>query len=132
MLAENLKAIMQEKGVTVTALAHNTGMAKSSISQYLSGKNTPSQERIQRMADALCCSVADLTQGKEPAAPQGVTTLTCKQAAQLIHKHESFVRLGLQNGTLPFGYAVKTSAQWSYFISAAKFSEFTGIPVAEN
>lgn len=127
MLAENLKAIMQEKGVTVTALAKNIGVAKSSISQYLSGKNTPPQVRVQAMADALCCSVEDLTQGKEPEVPQGVTTLTCKQAAQLMHKHESFVRMGLQNKTLPFGYAVKTSGRWSYFISAAKFSEFTGI-----
>lgn len=132
MLAENLKAIMKEKGVTVTQLAKQTGMAKSSVSQYLSGKNIPSPERVVTLADALCCSVADLEQGahaKDAGSPPPVTTMTCRQAAQLMHKHESFVRLGLQNGTLPFGCAVKTSGHWSYFISAVKFMEFTGIKI---
>ena len=42
---------------------------------------------------------------------------------------EQFVRVGLQKGQLPFGYAVKTSSKWTYFISPTKFTEATGILV---
>jgi hypothetical protein len=52
-----------------------------------------------------------------------------KKAAKLMGKGEQFVRVGLQKGIFPWGYAVKTSSQYTYFISAAKFTEHTGIPV---
>ena len=42
---------------------------------------------------------------------------------------EQFIRIGLQKGVLPFGYAVKMSNQWTYFISSQKFTEHTGIQV---
>lgn len=57
----------------------------------------------------------------------GVDTLTVKQAADLMGKTEQFVRIGLQRGILPFGWAVKITSQWSYFISRRKFEECTGI-----
>ena len=41
-----------------------------------------------------------------------------------------FIRLGLQRGVFPFGYAVKTSSEWTYYISPMKFEEFTGIKVS--
>ena len=42
---------------------------------------------------------------------------------------EQFIRIGLQKGQLPFGYAVKMSSKWTYFISSSKFTEATGIMV---
>ena len=55
--------------------------------------------------------------------------LTVREAAKLMGKGEQFIRVGLQQGIFPWGYAVKTSSQYTYFISAAKFTEHTGIPV---
>ena len=50
------------------------------------------------------------------------------EAAKLMGKTESFVRIGLQRKLLPFGFAVKTGRErWSYFISKPKFEESTGI-----
>jgi hypothetical protein len=46
-----------------------------------------------------------------------------------MNKSEQFIRVGLQRGILPFGYAVKTSTKWSYYISPSKFTESTGISV---
>lgn len=40
-----------------------------------------------------------------------------------------FIRIGLQKGIFPFGYAVKMSGRWTYFISKQKFVEHTGIKV---
>lgn len=55
--------------------------------------------------------------------------LSVKRCAELMNVSEQFVRVGLQQNALPFGYAVKLSSQWTYFISPVKFSEYTGIPV---
>ena len=49
--------------------------------------------------------------------------------AKLMNVSEQFVRVGLQKGIFPFGYAVKMSSQWTYFISKQKFEEMTGIKV---
>ena len=55
-------------------------------------------------------------------------TMTVKEAARLMKKSESFIRIGLQRNILPFGYAVKTGeSRYSYFISREKFIEATGI-----
>lgn len=49
-----------------------------------------------------------------------------KEAAKLLGKSEQFVRIGLQRGILPFGYAVKMSSKWTYHISAHKVHEYLG------
>ena len=55
--------------------------------------------------------------------------LTVKETAKLMGVDPQFIRIGLQRGVLPFGYAVKTSSEWTYYISPVKFEEFTGIKV---
>lgn len=142
MFAENLKEIMARKKVNGTVLARKTGYSKAAISQYVNGINVPSQGRVESIAAVLGVTVEELTAGtvQEPMAPpckctiqpyQGKVTLTCKEAATLLHKHESYVRLGLQQGRPGFEYgsAIKTSGKWSYCIYANKFTEITGIPV---
>ena len=49
-----------------------------------------------------------------------------KEAAKLLGKSEQFVRIGLQRGILPFGYAVKMSSKWCYHISEHKVLEYLG------
>lgn len=49
-----------------------------------------------------------------------------KEAAKLLGKSEQFIRIGLQRGILPFGYAVKMSSKWCYHISDAKIYEYLG------
>ena len=58
--------------------------------------------------------------------------MTVSQTAKLMNVSEQFVRIGLQTGKLPFGYAVKMSGQYTYFISPAKFTEYTGIEVRKK
>ena len=143
MFAKNLKEIMTAKKISGARLARETGYSKAAISQYMNGINVPSPERIEAIAGALGVSVEELTAVpvQEPTAPpckctvQPIfpqkTTLTCKEVATLLHKHESYVRKGLQQGrpSFEFGSAVKTSGKWSYCIYANKFTEVTGIPV---
>lgn len=39
-----------------------------------------------------------------------------KEAAAVLGVHEQFLRIGLQQGRFPFGFAVKMQKHWSYFI----------------
>ena len=55
--------------------------------------------------------------------------LSVAECASLMGVSEQFVRVGLQMGVFPWGYAVKMSSQWTYFISPVKFTEHTGIRV---
>ena len=55
--------------------------------------------------------------------------LSVKEAARLMGASEWFVRRGLQQGLFPWGYAVKTSTKYTYWISPAKFKECTGIEI---
>lgn len=53
--------------------------------------------------------------------------VTVQEAAQRMGKTESFVRLSLQQGTAPFGFATRTSRnRFTYFISRKQFEEFVG------
>lgn len=49
-----------------------------------------------------------------------------KEAAKLLGKSEQFVRIGLQRGILPFGYAVKMLTKWTYYMSESKLYEYLG------
>lgn len=54
--------------------------------------------------------------------------MTVTEAAELMGVSPQFIRMGLQKGVLPFGYAVKVSKnRYTYFISRQKFIENTGI-----
>ena len=136
MFSKNLKQIMQEKGITLSELSRITGIGKSSISQYLSGKNIPTSERIKVIADALGCAVEDLiVESSEPvkvhtkSGEMEVWNVPVELAAKLMHKKNNFVYKGLREGVFPWGYAVQLSTKWTYFISSVKFTEYTGIEV---
>jgi hypothetical protein len=58
--------------------------------------------------------------------------LTVEEAAKLLGANAQFVRTGLQQSVFPWGYAVKTSSHYTYFILTKKFEECTGIKVVSN
>ena len=54
--------------------------------------------------------------------------ITVEEASKLMGVSRQFIRVGLQKGILPFGYAVQiTKDRYTYFISRQKFLEHTGI-----
>ena len=121
--AANLRVIMGRVGWSQTDLAEATGIGKSSISQYLSGHNTPSKSRRLTLADALGVPPEAFDQPPE-IKPR---TITVQQAARCMCKGDQFVREGIKRGALPFGVAVPgTGGKYSYYISPGKFKEFVG------
>lgn len=53
--------------------------------------------------------------------------ITVKETSEIMGMSQQFVRLGLQRGILPFGYAVKMSSKWTYHISKNKLFEYLGV-----
>lgn len=56
--------------------------------------------------------------------------LSVRDAARLLQVSEQFIRMGLRNGQLPWGSAVKMSGRWTYCIYPDKFEEITGRKVS--
>lgn len=53
--------------------------------------------------------------------------LSVEVAARYMAVNPQFIRVGLQQGILPFGSAVRINGnRYTYYISPVKFCEFTG------
>jgi hypothetical protein len=49
------------------------------------------------------------------------------KCAEVMQVSPQFIRIGLQQGKFPWGFAIKMSGRWTYWISRQKFEESTGI-----
>ena len=56
----------------------------------------------------------------------GDMRITVSEAADLMKVSPQFIRIGLQNGTLPIGSAVKMSSRWTYHISEHLLDQYMG------
>jgi len=134
IFAKRLKTAMQNAGMTQADLSAATGIGKSSISQYLSGKNVPRQKTIRLFAEVLNVeeSWLDGTTEDEPADQEEAELIlnskriTVDQAAKIMGVSKDFIRVGLQRGQLPFGVAVKMSSVYTYYINPKQFFEYVG------
>ncbi len=130
--AEKLKKLMRELDLSQTRLSELTGIGKSSISQYLSGKNEPANDRKKQIALALGVQENYFNQFAENIIQDNVVVnVPVPLIAKLMGKSKEWVTQGLRDGVFPWGYAVKLQ-KWSYFISSVKFTEFTGIEIPLN
>lgn len=127
---EKLKKAMKKMEISQTELSAMTGIGKSSISQYLSGKNEPSKARRAEIALALGLQedYFEIFEPVENIKNVGVVNVPVQIIACLMGKSKEFVVQGLKDGVFPWGYAVKMK-HWSYFISSVKFTEYTGIEI---
>lgn len=64
--------------------------------------------------------------------PTRKNRLQVTKAAALMGVCQQFVRINMQRGEFPWGYAIKMSSHWTYFISAPKFEEYMGIKLEEE
>ena len=122
---------MKELNLTQTQMVGLIGKSKASISQYLSDKQVPSEAKQRDIAVALGLeedyfsklddrmSALPTQKRKECIIPR----LSVMDAARMMGINHQTVRKGLQQGVFPWGYGIKTSEHWVYFINAKRFSE---------
>lgn len=119
--AKQLKQMMAEQNINQKRLSELTGIGKSSISQYVSGSNEPSQSNREKIENVL-----GTFQQIEEMVEEVTTNVPIAIAAKKLGKSEQFVRVGLQRGVFDFGYAVQVSTKFTYHISPKKFAEYVG------
>lgn len=128
MFSELLKQAMQEKGMNASNLSAATGIGKSSISQYLSGKNDPPDKKKVHIARSMGLPDDYFKRGQvQSDLASDEVNLSVITAAKLMGKSKEFLYQGLRDGVFPFGYAVKMGKNWSYYISPVMFQKHTGL-----
>ena len=127
--AKRLKQAMSEKQINQAELASRIGKGKSSVSQYLSGKNIPKPDVQEKISEVLGCTVEFLNSGisdDEVVIDKDARNISVNECARRLGKSEQFVRTALQSGVAPFGFAVKHKSVFSYHISPKKLDEYIG------
>ena len=132
--SEKLKKAMQELGINQAKVVSLTGKSEGSISQYISGKQTPPAEVQRDIAVSLGLAPdyfeQEVTVVQLAKNTDGIKTLDVVEVAKVMHMNHNTVRKGLQQGVFPWGYAIKTSEnRWVYFINAKRFAEIEGCAV---
>lgn len=136
--SEKLKKAMEDLNISQKQLVCMTGIGKSSISQYLNGKNIPSEQRQKDIAVSLGLeadyfeheTVAAVSPKKISANNTGIRKILVEDVAKIMGVNHNTIRKGLQQGVFPWGYAIKTSEnRWAYFINADRFAEHEKITV---
>ena len=136
--SEKLKKTMQELHLNQSQVCGLTGKSKGSVSQYLSGKQIPSEKVQSDIAVSLGLEPDYFTAEEERPAVIAKEALTDgkirrmlpEEAAVYLGMDKGTVRKGLQQGVFPWGYAVKTSEnRWSYFINANRFAAIEGVSI---
>ena len=135
--SEKLRKAMKELNLTQTQTVGLIGKSKASISQYLSDKQVPSEAKQRDIAVALGLEEDYFSKlddrmpalSTQKAKDCIIPRLSVMDAARMMGINHQTVRKGLQQGVFPWGYGIKTSDHWVYFINAKRFSEIEGINV---
>ena len=135
---QKLKCAMQELHLNQAQISGLTGKSKASVSQYISGKQVPSEEVQREIATALglASNYFAKSEKRMDVLPSSelrnkvIPRLDVCEAARIMNMSHTTVRAGLQQGVFPWGYAIHTSDnRWTYFINAKRFAEIEGITV---
>lgn len=133
MFSEKLKQIMEERNINLTTLSKISGIGKSSISQYLSGKNEPTEERRSEIAEIFGLPTdyfIEKATEDTVCEIEKIPNLDVRVAAKMLGMNHETVRKGLIQGVFPWGYAIKTSEnQHRFFINAKRFAEIEKVKI---
>lgn len=134
--SRKLTEAMQKLNLNQVQVCGLTGKSKASISQYLSGKQTPPETVQSDIAVSLGLPADYFEEEDVPVIVKEALTngkikrMLPEEAAEYLGMDKATVRKGLQQGVFPWGYAIKTSdKRWVYFINANRFAAIEGISV---
>lgn len=117
LFSEKLKQAMQDLHLNQIQVVGLTGKSKGSISQYISGKQVPSEATQRDIAISLGLEEnyfskkgEDVVVFPKKEVRNGIIQkLEVTEAAKILGMTHTTVRKGLQQGVFPWGYAIHTS-----------------------
>ncbi len=68
VIARNILAGLERKGINQKELAERVGTSKSYICQIISGKRAPSVKTLGKLSEALGCTAAELLEDRSVTA----------------------------------------------------------------
>ena len=119
-----LRAAIRSTGISQIMFADRAGCSSAASARYLSGRYTPGEKMMQRLADALDTAVDKRTHGAASWSP--ARPIKVDDAARCMGVSVGFVRRGMQRGELDIGNAIKCQKRWGYFISPPKLLALVG------
>ena len=124
LFSEKLKQAMQDLHLNQIQVVGLTGKSKGSISQYISGKQVPSEATQRDIAISLDLKKTIFPKGRrrccisEKEVRNGIIQkLEVTEAAKILGMTHTTVRKGLQQGVFPWGYAIHTSRIDGFILS---------------
>lgn len=134
MFTEKLEEAMKKLNLNQSQVAELAGITRSSVSQYMTGKQIPTEKRQREIAVALGLRpdyFSDDSFSEMLARRGSIDQLSLEEAGRLLGMTRSTVEKGLKQGVFPWGYAIRMSEdgkrQWRFFINAKRFAEVEGI-----
>lgn len=127
MFKDVLKKCISDLEMTQTKFAEITGCSNAAISQYLAGKHEPSRKKKRDMAKSLGLD-ENYFLFIPTAVPDGDREgfLTVAEVAKMMGRSPLWVKQGLIDDRLDFGYAVQMK-RWDFCIPQELFRKKTGI-----
>ena len=131
--SQKLKTAMENLNLRQVDVANLTGKGKNAISQYIAGKNIPKEKTRKEMAAALGLNEnyfeTDIPIVKVLKNDYVIAQISVENAASVMRLSVETMRKGLQQRVFCWGYAIKVSSKWRYFINAKRFAEVEGVEV---
>ena len=127
-ISERIFERLRQLFLSQKEFAELTGIKQSTVSEWKKNKTNPSSDKILDICRVLDVSpewlIADHSMDAQ-TVPDGVMKVSIADAARLLGKSQQFLRVALQRGAAPFGFAVKMpSGKWSYHISPSKLAAY--------
>lgn len=123
---DKLKKVMKDHNWSQTYVSDVVGRSKATVSNWLSGKAVPAETRCEDIAMALGLPVDYF---RDDGPDTGFKRLTIEQTAKVLGVGKDTVRLGLQQGVFPWGYAIQTASGWTYIINGPKLEQVEGVKI---
>ncbi len=121
-----LNSALTLKQISQKDLALMIGKTKSSVSQYISGKQLPSEKTLYTILDVLDLEIDYFNEESEEDEDEGIyiKNVPVKVAAKRLGVSDEFVRQGLRDKRLPIGSGVKIREKWKFYISPVALERY--------
>lgn len=138
-ITQRIKDLMKEHNMIQRDLGKAMGWSAMMTSRKLSGEREITDEELPKLALAFSLTPEALiapcneAAAYEPAlAALRNSNVPVSVAAKVMGKNPQYVRMALQRGLVPFGFAIKgTGDRYVYYISKRQFEDYTGVTLPE-
>ena len=130
--SESLRDVLKARNISPAEFSDLSGIGRSSISQYLNGKNIPTDDRIKEITEVLDLPEeyfkGTISRKRKSYGEGKIRRLSLNQTARLMGVSNIALANGIKAGEFPWAYAMKGKGdKMVYFINAEKFAEKEGI-----